>query len=148
MMYDPSTKLKTDKEFKRLILPMISTEYKQLETQIKQNGCKEPIIIWKGIIIDGYEKYEKISAANLYFNMVSKPVLYAGEDGTLVFALRNGGSRSVEIREWLRNESENVKIMIGGAPITDEYCKEIGADAYTSDAASAAEAAVALITNA
>lgn len=58
MMYDPSTKLKIDKEFKRLILPMISTEYKQLETQIKQNGCKDPIIIWKGFIIDGYEKYE------------------------------------------------------------------------------------------
>ena len=29
---------------------------------------------------------------------------------------------------------------ISGAPITDAYCKEIGADAYTSDAASAAEA--------
>ena len=27
---------------------------------------------------------------------------------------------------------ENVKIMIGGAPITDEYCREIGADAYTA----------------
>ena len=40
---------------------------------------------------------------------------------------------------------ENVKIMIGGAPITDEYCKEIGADAYTSDAATAAETAVSLI---
>jgi methylmalonyl-CoA mutase cobalamin-binding domain/chain len=40
---------------------------------------------------------------------------------------------------------ENVKIMIGGAPITDEYCQEIGADAYTSDAATAAETAVKLI---
>ena len=40
---------------------------------------------------------------------------------------------------------ENVKIMIGGAPITDEYCKEIGADAYTRDAATAAEPAVSLI---
>lgn len=40
---------------------------------------------------------------------------------------------------------ENVKIMIGGAPITDEYCNEIGADAYTSDAATAAETAVSLI---
>ena len=39
---------------------------------------------------------------------------------------------------------ENVKIMIGGAPITDEYCREIGADVYTSDAASAADAALAL----
>ena len=37
-----------------------------------------------------------------------------------------------------------VKIMIGGAPITDEYCAQIGADVYTSDAASAASAAVEL----
>ena len=39
---------------------------------------------------------------------------------------------------------DNVKIMIGGAPITDAYKSEIGADLYTSDAASAAEAAAAL----
>lgn len=37
---------------------------------------------------------------------------------------------------------ENVKIMIGGAPITDTFCKQIGADCYTPDAASAADAAV------
>ena len=36
---------------------------------------------------------------------------------------------------------DKVKIMIGGAPITDEYCRQIGADAYTSDAASCAETA-------
>jgi len=34
-----------------------------------------------------------------------------------------------------------VKIMIGGAPVTDEYAKEIGADSYTPDAATAASAA-------
>ena len=39
---------------------------------------------------------------------------------------------------------DGVKIMIGGAPITDAYKTEIGADIYTSDAASAAEAAAAL----
>ena len=38
---------------------------------------------------------------------------------------------------------DQVKIMIGGAPITDAFKNEIGADAYTSDAASAAEAAAA-----
>ena len=41
---------------------------------------------------------------------------------------------------------DKVKIMIGGAPITDAYCKEIGADAYTSDAASAAEVALSYFT--
>jgi len=37
---------------------------------------------------------------------------------------------------------ENVKVMIGGAPVTDAFCKQIGADAYTPDAASAADLAV------
>ena len=39
---------------------------------------------------------------------------------------------------------DKVKIMVGGAPVTDAYCAQIGADSYTSDAASAADAAVAL----
>ena len=34
-----------------------------------------------------------------------------------------------------------VKVMVGGAPITQAFCDEIGADCYTADAASAAEAA-------
>lgn len=37
---------------------------------------------------------------------------------------------------------DKVKIMIGGAPVTQSYCDQIGADVYTSDAASAADAAV------
>ena len=39
---------------------------------------------------------------------------------------------------------DKVKIMIGGAPVTDEYCAQIGADAYTPDAASAASKALEL----
>ncbi len=34
-----------------------------------------------------------------------------------------------------------VKIMIGGAPVDDAFCRRIGADAYTPDAASAADVA-------
>lgn len=40
---------------------------------------------------------------------------------------------------------DKVKIMVGGAPVTDAFCKSIGADVYTADAASAADAAVAII---
>ena len=35
----------------------------------------------------------------------------------------------------------SIKVMVGGAPITQEFADEIGADAYTADAASAAEKA-------
>ena len=36
---------------------------------------------------------------------------------------------------------DKVKIMVGGAPVTQEFADEIGADVYTSDAASAAQCA-------
>ena len=38
---------------------------------------------------------------------------------------------------------DQVKVMIGGAPVTEAFCQQIGADCYTPDAASAADAAVA-----
>ncbi len=42
---------------------------------------------------------------------------------------------------------DKVKIMIGGAPVTQDYCDKIGADAYTSDATTAAEVAVGFCNN-
>jgi 5-methyltetrahydrofolate--homocysteine methyltransferase len=36
---------------------------------------------------------------------------------------------------------DSVKIMIGGAPVTDAFAKEIGADAYAPDAATAVDVA-------
>jgi len=37
---------------------------------------------------------------------------------------------------------DKVKIMVGGAPLNDNFCKSIGADIYCPDAASAADAAL------
>lgn len=38
-----------------------------------------------------------------------------------------------------------VKVVVGGAPITQEYAREIGADGYAPDAGSAVDAAMALL---
>ncbi|MEA4824681.1 MAG: corrinoid protein [Clostridiaceae bacterium] len=43
-------------------------------------------------------------------------------------------------RQGIRDQ---VFIMVGGAPLTQTFCDQIGADCYTSDAASAASAALA-----
>ena len=40
---------------------------------------------------------------------------------------------------------DRVKIFVGGAPISQSFCNEIGADVYTEDAASAARAAVSVL---
>jgi len=43
-----------------------------------------------------------------------------------------------------RGLHDKIKVMIGGAPVTQAYADQIGADRYTGDAATAAEVAVAL----
>jgi 5-methyltetrahydrofolate--homocysteine methyltransferase len=40
---------------------------------------------------------------------------------------------------------DQVKVMIGGAPVTEEFAKSIGADAFAPDASSATRAARQLI---
>jgi 5-methyltetrahydrofolate--homocysteine methyltransferase len=45
----------------------------------------------------------------------------------------------------IREAGLEVKVMIGGAPITQEFAREIGADGYAPDAGSAVDAALALL---
>lgn len=48
--------------------------------------------------------------------------------------------------EAVRNAGlKDVRIMVGGAPVTEDFSKEIGADGYSSDAASAVDLALKLV---
>lgn len=47
--------------------------------------------------------------------------------------------------DLVKAENLDVKIMIGGAPVNQEFCDEIGADYYTDDAASAADVAASIL---
>ena len=40
---------------------------------------------------------------------------------------------------------DKIKVMVGGAPVTQSYCDNIGADGYTPDATSASEMALSFI---
>ena len=53
-----------------------------------------------------------------------------------------------DVVQLVREEKLSVKIMVGGAPVTQAFCDQIGADCYTPDATSAAEQAVALVRGA
>jgi len=52
--------------------------------------------------------------------------------------------KNVVIAAQEKGIRNKVKIMVGGAPITQNFCDSIGADGYTADAASAADAALAM----
>lgn len=46
----------------------------------------------------------------------------------------------------IKASGKPVKIMIGGAPVTADYAREIGADGYAQDAGSAVDAAMQILT--
>ena len=50
--------MKIDEEFKGLIPPLADEERAQLEENIKQNGCRDPLVVWHGVLIDGHNRYE------------------------------------------------------------------------------------------
>ena len=85
----------------------------------------DPMLATGGSAIDAITKLKERGVKQIKFMCI-----IAAPEG--VEALIEAGCKS------------QVKIMVGGAPITQEFADEIGADCYTSDAASAAEAAVAL----
>ncbi|MHC4872471.1 MAG: cobalamin B12-binding domain-containing protein [Planctomycetota bacterium] len=50
-----------------------------------------------------------------------------------------------EVVSAVKEEGLDCKVIIGGAPVTQAYCDEIGADGFASDAASAVDVAKKLI---
>jgi len=55
------------------------------------------------------------------------------------------GAMRETVRKFRDGKLANVKIMIGGAPVTQAYADEIGADGYSIDAASAVDLAKRLV---
>lgn len=46
-----------DPEFKRLSVPLSPAEERRLENSLIREGCKEPIAVWHGCILDGHKRY-------------------------------------------------------------------------------------------
>lgn len=67
--------LKVDEQFKQLIPPLTDNEQKQLEENLVNDGCRDPLCVWEDIIIDGHNRYEictrlgfPFSLQKMYFN--------------------------------------------------------------------------------
>lgn len=64
------TQLIISKTFKNLIPPLSPEEFIQLEQNLLKEGCRDPICVWNGIIIDGHNRYEICSRHEISFKTV------------------------------------------------------------------------------
>ena len=95
-------KLKIDKEFKTLIPPLSPKEYEQLEANIIADGCREPIVIWNGYIIDGHNRYEICKKHHIGYKV--KEMSFESRDEAVVWICTNQlGRRNIaeETRKYL-----------------------------------------------
>lgn len=56
-----------DPEFKALIPPLAADELRQLEENILRDGCRDPLVVWNGILIDGHNRHEICTRHGLPF---------------------------------------------------------------------------------
>lgn len=64
-------KLNIDQEYKALIPPLSADELVQLEANILQDGCRDPIVTWEETIMDGHNRYDICQRHGLTFKTVT-----------------------------------------------------------------------------
>ena len=62
--------LRVDPQFRELIRPLYKSDYLQLEKSIISEGCREAIITWNGIIVDGNNRYDICKSNDIPFAII------------------------------------------------------------------------------
>lgn len=61
-----------DVEFKSVIPPLSKEEYDGLEQSIVNEGCRDSLITWQGILIDGHNRYEICTKHGIKYETTEK----------------------------------------------------------------------------
>lgn len=97
--------LKIDPEFKTLIWPLRKEEYLQLEVNLTIDGCRDPIITWNNIIIDGHNRYEICNRLHIPYAVREMP--FENREQAIVWICNNQlGRRNIteETRRYPRSQ--------------------------------------------
>jgi len=64
--------MQINESFRKLIPPLSSEEYAQLEENCKADGIRDPLVVWRGTLIDGHNRYDIAQKHGLEFQVVEK----------------------------------------------------------------------------
>jgi hypothetical protein len=79
--------IKIDKEFADLIPPLSAEERQQLEQNILAEGCRDPLVVWQGTLIDGHNRYEICTRNDLGFETVQ--MQFESRDDVKIWIIKN-----------------------------------------------------------
>jgi hypothetical protein len=76
-----------DKEFQSLIPPLGAEELQQLEANIKQDGCRDPLVVWDGTLVDGHNRHEICTRLAIGFETVKME--FADRTAAILWIINN-----------------------------------------------------------
>jgi hypothetical protein len=106
-----------DEEFKSLIPPLSDLERMQLEEILEKEGCRDPLITWNGILIDGHNRYEICERLGLEYS--TKEIVLADRATVKQWMYRNQLGRrnlSPDVASELRGLMYNSRKKTVGRP--------------------------------
>ena len=76
-----------DPEFRALIPPLTPDERQQLEDNIKLDGCRDPLVVWNGVLLDGHNRLEICEAHQIPYQTVEHSC--DSREEAMVWVIRN-----------------------------------------------------------
>ncbi|NBQ33250.1 MAG: hypothetical protein EBU21_15095 [Proteobacteria bacterium] len=86
---DGSGALVIDLEFRDLIRPLAIEERKLLEESIVTHGCRDAIVVWQGIIVDGHHRFEICQRLDIPFSVHALRLEDDTREGALAWLIDN-----------------------------------------------------------
>ena len=123
------------------IKPEHSAVIGTVEGDLHDIGKNLVAMMWKGANIEVFDLGVNVSPAKFVEAVKAHKPKLVGLSALLTTTM----PAMRDIVKAVREAGVSVKIVIGGAPITQEFAREIGADGYAPDAGSAVDAAMALL---
>lgn len=93
--------LQIDNEFKALIPPLSSDEYRQLEENILQDGIRDALVTWHGVLIDGHNRYEIAQKHGLSYDV--QEMAFDSRADAEIWVIKNQFGRR-NLSPWDRSE--------------------------------------------
>src|ERR1019366_9167989 len=112
-----------------------------VEGDLHDIGKNLVAMMWKGANMEGIDLGANVPAARFVEAVKQHQPRLVGLSALLTTTM----PAMRDIVKAIRDTGPAVKVLIGGAPITPEFAREIGADGYAPDAGSAVDAALALL---
>lgn len=93
--------MKIDNEFKALIPPLTEDERNGLEQSLLNEGCRDALVLWGDILIDGHNRYEICTKHGIPYTTIQKE--FADRDEAIQWIILNQfGRRNLPMYERAR----------------------------------------------